>query len=100
MGGTFMSMPGDYRDYFIRNLHDALSGHSSSSVREAVRYSEQASMSCACFAPSTRTPDTCTRRQCWDMLCGAEASDRPRQPMVQFDSRCRAVADQVHRADH
>jgi elongator complex protein 3 len=41
MGGTFMSMPGDYRDYFIRNLHDALSGHSSSSVHEAVRYSEQ-----------------------------------------------------------
>lgn len=41
MGGTFMSMPGDYRDYFIRNLHDALSGHSSSSVLEAVRYSEQ-----------------------------------------------------------
>jgi elongator complex protein 3 len=26
MGGTFMSLPGDYRDYFIRNLHDALSG--------------------------------------------------------------------------
>ncbi len=41
MGGTFMSMPGDYRDYFIRNLHDALSGHSSSSVHEAVCYSEQ-----------------------------------------------------------
>jgi elongator complex protein 3 len=26
MGGTFMSLPPDYRDYFIRNLHDALSG--------------------------------------------------------------------------
>lgn len=26
MGGTFMSLPADYRDYFIRNLHDALSG--------------------------------------------------------------------------
>jgi len=38
MGGTFMSMPEDYREYFIRNLHDALSGHSSSSVDEAVRY--------------------------------------------------------------
>lgn len=31
MGGTFMSLPVDYRDYFIRNLHDALSGHASSS---------------------------------------------------------------------
>lgn len=30
MGGTFMSLPMDYRDYFIRNLHDALSGHTSS----------------------------------------------------------------------
>lgn len=26
MGGTFMSLPVDYRDYFVRNLHDALSG--------------------------------------------------------------------------
>jgi len=38
MGGTFMSLPEDYRDYFIRNLHDALSGHTSSNVREAVKY--------------------------------------------------------------
>jgi elongator complex protein 3 len=36
MGGTFMSLPADYRDFFIRNLHDALSGHSSSDVTEAV----------------------------------------------------------------
>lgn len=33
-----MSLPEDYRDYFIRNLHDALSGHTSSNVREAVKY--------------------------------------------------------------
>lgn len=38
MGGTFMSLPEDYRDYFIRNLHDALSGHTSSNVQEAVKY--------------------------------------------------------------
>jgi elongator complex protein 3 len=38
MGGTFMCLPDDYRDYFIRNLHDALSGHTSGSVDEAVRY--------------------------------------------------------------
>lgn len=37
MGGTFMSLPTDYRDYFVRNLHDALSGHSSKDVAEAVR---------------------------------------------------------------
>ncbi|KAM2389531.1 hypothetical protein ACFXTH_038825 [Malus domestica] len=40
MGGTFMSLPADYRDYFIRNLHDALLGHTSANVEEAVAYSE------------------------------------------------------------
>ena len=37
MGGTFMCLPEEYRDYFIRNLHDALSGHTSNSVEEAVK---------------------------------------------------------------
>uniref|UniRef100_A0A8C6V574 Elongator complex protein 3 n=1 Tax=Naja naja TaxID=35670 RepID=A0A8C6V574_NAJNA len=36
MGGTFMALPEEYRDYFIRNLHDALSGHTSNNVAEAV----------------------------------------------------------------
>lgn len=38
MGGTFMALDEEYRDFFIRNLHDALSGHTSSSVDEAVRW--------------------------------------------------------------
>ena len=38
MGGTFMCLSDEYRDYFIRNLHDALSGHTSSCVEEAVKY--------------------------------------------------------------
>ena len=29
-----MALPEDYRDYFIRNLHDALSGHTSVDVDE------------------------------------------------------------------
>jgi hypothetical protein len=33
-----MSLPEDYRDYFIRSLHDALSGHTSGNVTEAVKY--------------------------------------------------------------
>ena len=32
-----MALDDVYKDYFIRNLHDALSGHTSSSVDEAVR---------------------------------------------------------------
>jgi histone acetyltransferase (RNA polymerase elongator complex component) len=41
MGGTFMALDAEYRDYFVRNLHDALSGHTSNNVDEAVRYSER-----------------------------------------------------------
>ena len=38
MGGTFMCLDESYKDYFIKNLHDALSGHCSNNVDEAVRY--------------------------------------------------------------
>ena len=37
MGGTFMALQEEYRDFFIRNLHDALSGHTSNNVDEAVK---------------------------------------------------------------
>ncbi|CAH2070800.1 unnamed protein product [Thlaspi arvense] len=46
MGGTFMSLPAEYRDFFIRNLHDALSGHTSANVEEAVAYSEHSATKC------------------------------------------------------
>lgn len=56
MGGTFMSLDNTYRDYFIRNLHDALSGHSSQSVKEAVRYSEHSHAKCVALTIESR-PD-------------------------------------------
>jgi len=37
MGGTFMSMPEDYRAKFIAQLHNALSGFTGLDVDEAVR---------------------------------------------------------------
>ena len=37
MGGTFMSMPEDYRAKFIAQLHNALSGYTGLDVDEAVR---------------------------------------------------------------
>ena len=37
MGGTFMSMPEDYRSKFIAQLHNALSGYTGIDVDEAVR---------------------------------------------------------------
>ncbi len=38
MGGTFMSMPEDYRNEFVAQLHNALSGFTGLNVDEAVRY--------------------------------------------------------------
>ncbi|WIA11090.1 hypothetical protein OEZ85_011236 [Tetradesmus obliquus] len=67
MGGTFMSLPGEYRDYFIRNLHDALSGHSSSCVAEAVAYSEESRTKCIGLTIETR-PDYCLGPHLRDML--------------------------------
>lgn len=67
MGGTFMSLPTDYRDYFVRNLHDALSGHSSSDVDEAVRYSEQSRTKCIGLTIETR-PDFCLTPHLTQML--------------------------------
>ncbi len=67
MGGTFMALPEEYRDYFIRNLHDALSGHASNDVAEAVRYSEQSRTKCIGITIETR-PDYCLKRHLADML--------------------------------
>ncbi|KAI1897821.1 hypothetical protein AGOR_G00087210 [Albula goreensis] len=67
MGGTFMALAEDYRDYFIRNLHDALSGHTSNSVAEAVRYSERSTTKCVGITIETR-PDYCLKRHLSDML--------------------------------
>uniref|UniRef100_A0A0K0ELK8 Elongator complex protein 3 n=1 Tax=Strongyloides stercoralis TaxID=6248 RepID=A0A0K0ELK8_STRER len=67
MGGTFMSLPEDYRDYFIRNLHDALSGHTSSNVDEAVYFSERNKIKCIGITIETR-PDYCLPKHLNDML--------------------------------
>lgn len=67
MGGTFMALQEEYRDYFIRNLHDALSGHTSNDVAEAVRYSERSNTKCVGITIETR-PDYCLKRHLSDML--------------------------------
>lgn len=67
MGGTFMSLSPEYRDYFIRNLHDALSGHTSKNVEEAVQYSEHSKTKCIGITIETR-PDYCLRQHISDML--------------------------------
>jgi Radical SAM superfamily len=55
------------RDYFIRNLHDALSGYHSQSVEESIRYSEQAMTKCIGITIETR-PDYCLKPHLTEML--------------------------------
>ena len=67
MGGTFMCLSEEYRDFFIRNLHDALFGQTSSSVAEAVKYSDKSRTKCIGITIETR-PDYCLRKHLSDML--------------------------------
>lgn len=67
MGGTFMSLDEGYKDWFIRNLHDALSGHSSGSVAEAVAMMEQSRTKCIGITIETR-PDYCLKPHLNEML--------------------------------
>ena len=67
MGGTFMSLDAEYKDFFIRNLHDALSGHHSSSVAEAIAFSEQSKTKCIGITIETR-PDYCLKPHLSEML--------------------------------
>lgn len=67
MGGTFLSLDKEYKDFFIRNLHDALSGYHSQTVEEAVRYSEQSVTKCIGITIETR-PDYCLKPHLEEML--------------------------------
>ncbi|XP_033125774.1 elongator complex protein 3 [Anneissia japonica] len=67
MGGTFMALSEEYRDYFVRNLHDALSGHTSNNISEAVKYSERSKTKCIGITIETR-PDYCLKKHLSDML--------------------------------
>lgn len=67
MGGTFLCLPEEYRDYFIKNLHDALSGHTSKNVKEAVEYSEHSKTKCIGITIETR-PDYCLKPHLNSML--------------------------------
>jgi elongator complex protein 3 len=60
MGGTFLSLDAAYRDEFVRQLHDALSGHTSSSCAEAVAFGEHGKTKCVAITMETR-PDYCMR---------------------------------------
>jgi elongator complex protein 3 len=67
MGGTFMSLPEAYRESFIRDLHDALSGNRSRDVDEAIKHSERSRTKCIGITIETR-PDYCLKKHLSDML--------------------------------
>jgi elongator complex protein 3 len=68
MGGTFMSLPQDYRDGFISQLHNALSGYTNTTnVDEAVLAASQSTMKCVGITIETR-PDYCLDTHLSSML--------------------------------
>lgn len=67
MGGTFMSLPKDYREDFIVKLHNALSGFTGSDLDEAIKFSQQSLTKCVGITIETR-PDYCTQSHLDDML--------------------------------
>jgi len=67
MGGTFMSLPDDYRNWFIANLHNALSGATTNDVDEAVKLSERSQTKCIGITIETR-PDYCLKPHLSQML--------------------------------
>lgn len=68
MGGTFMSLPQDYRDGFISQLHNALSGYTNTTnVDEAVLAASQSTIKCVGITIETR-PDYCLDTHLSSML--------------------------------
>lgn len=67
MGGTFMLLPVEYREGFITQLHNALTGYNGSDLDEAVAYSQQLNTKCVGITIETR-PDYCTEVHLDDML--------------------------------
>lgn len=67
MGGTFMSLPASYRDTFVAQLHNSLSGFTGTDLDEAVKYSELARTKCIGITIETR-PDYCLEPHLTSML--------------------------------
>ncbi|CCG25617.1 Elp3 protein [Candida orthopsilosis Co 90-125] len=67
MGGTFMSLPIDYRENFITQLHNALTGFNGKDIDEAIEFSQQSQTKCVGITIETR-PDYCTETHLSDML--------------------------------
>ena len=67
MGGTFLSLPESYRNRFMAQLHNSLSGFTGTDLDEAVRYSAAAKTKCIGITIETR-PDYCLKPHLSQML--------------------------------
>ncbi|KAK8889980.1 Elongator subunit [Tritrichomonas musculus] len=67
MGGTFLYLDRDYRNWFIINMYAGVTGHVSHSVKEAVAYAECSTSRAVALTIETR-PDYCFAPHIDDML--------------------------------
>lgn len=67
VGGTFLFMPGPYREWFARSCYDALNGFASAGLEEAKAANESAARRCVGLAIETK-PDYCREGHVDEML--------------------------------
>lgn len=81
MGGTFMSLSEDYKNKFIAQLHNALSGYTGTDVDEAVRYVQQASTFISRISSLIR-PLSCTFTATPSVLVPSVSASRSRLDQI------------------
>ncbi len=67
MGGTFLSMPKNYRDWFVKSIYDALNGRIARDLNEAKKINETSEHRCVGMTIETR-PDYCHNEHIQEML--------------------------------
>jgi elongator complex protein 3 len=67
LGGTFLGMPKDYKENFVKGIFDALNGVKAKDLEEAKKMNEKASNRCVQFIVETR-PDFCFEKHVDEML--------------------------------
>lgn len=67
LGGTFLALDGDYKEWFVKRIFDGLNGKESASLGEAQKLNEKAENRCTNLTVETR-PDYCKKEHVDEML--------------------------------
>jgi elongator complex protein 3 len=67
MGGTFLQMPGEYKQSFIKGVYDALNGQICEDLQAAKKLNETSIHRCVGLTIETR-PDVCAKEEIDEML--------------------------------